>query len=244
LYAGQEGVQLTWMDAKVGDWVVTPRRGKAVEINALWYNALCIMAALLKETGDVTESDNFSERAARAKLSFNALFWNESKGYLFDFVDGNTKNDDLRPNQVFALSLPFELVAEDKAKKILKHVKQQLLTPRGLRSLSPQHPDYKPYYHGDRWHRDAAYHQGTVWSFLLGPYVDAIIKLNDKKGKAEATELINTFFTHLDEACVGSVSEIFDAESPHYPKGCVAQAWGVGEVLRVCLEYQLQIIDS
>jgi predicted glycogen debranching enzyme len=239
LYAGKEGVQLTWMDAKVGDWVVTPRRGKAVEINALWYNALCIMAALLKETGDFKESHNFNERAVRAKTSFNALFWNEAKECLYDFIDGNTKNDDLRPNQIFALSLPFELFNKEKGKKILNKITSRLLTSRGLRSLSHDHADYKPYYNGDRWHRDAAYHQGTVWSFLLGPYVDAIIKLKGTEGKTEAANIVRNFLHHLNEACVGSVSEIFDAESPHYPKGCVAQAWGVGEILRVSLEYNL-----
>ena len=239
LYAGQEGVQLTWMDAKVGDWVVTPRKGKAVEINALWYNALSIMEELLAQAGEVKEAEIFNQRAIRVHTNFNQKFWNKSLNYLYDFVDGDYKNDDLRPNQIYALSLPFPLLRKDKAQKVIKAVTEKLLTPRGLRSLSPDHKDYKPVYGGDQWHRDGAYHQGTVWSFLLGPYIDALVTIKGSEGKAEASTILIAFFNHLNEAGVGTVSEIFDANPPHAPRGCMAQAWGVGEILRVAIEHQL-----
>jgi len=239
LYSGQAGMQLTWMDAKAGDWVVTPRTGKAVEVNALWFNALSVMAALLSETGDLKLADDFRKRAFRASASFNRLFWNRSLGFLYDYVDGEYKNDDLRPNQIYALSLPFKLLPKDRAEKVLDIVTRKLLTPRGLRSLSPDHKDYKPSYEGDPWHRDSAYHQGTVWSFLLGPYLDAWMALKGERGRPEAARIVNVFLEHLNEAGVGTVSEIFDAAPPHHPRGCFAQAWGVGEVLRVVMEYDL-----
>ena len=239
LYSGQAGIQLTWMDAKAGDWVVTPRTGKAVEVNALWFNALSVMAALLSETGDLKQADDFRKRAFRASASFNRVFWNKSLGCLYDFVDGDYKNDDLRPNQIFALSLPFKLLPKDKAEKVFAILTRKLLTPRGLRSLSPDHKDYKPVYAGDPWHRDSAYHQGTVWSFLFGPYVDAWMNLSGERGRSDASRMLTVFFEHLDEAGVGTVSEIFDGAPPHYPRGCVAQAWGVAEVLRVALEHDL-----
>ena len=239
LYAGQAGVQLTWMDAKVGDWVVTPRKGKAVEINALWHNALSIMAELSMETGKTKEAEDFKKRAFQVNTSFNQIFWNEEQGCLYDYVDGGTKNTDIRPNQILALSLPFPLLSQDKALKVLDVVTEKLLTTRGLRSLSKDHPDYKPVYGGDQWHRDGSYHEGTTWSFLIGPYIDAVMNLNGTKGKAESARLLVEFFDHLNGACVGSVSEIFDAEPPHQPRGCVAQAWGVSEILRVAIEYDL-----
>jgi predicted glycogen debranching enzyme len=239
IYAGKDGVQLTWMDAKVGDWVVTPRRGKAVEINALWYNALRVMEELMRETGSEGEAKRYEERAGKVNEKFNEVFWNNTQGGLYDFVDGEIKNDDIRPNQIYALSLPFPVVVGNKAKKILELITSKLLTPRGLRSLASNHNDYKSEYLGDGWHRDAAYHQGTAWSFLIGPYVDALIKLKGKNGKTEASALISSFFEHLNEAGVGTISEIFDAEPPHQARGCIAQAWGVAEVLRVILEHEL-----
>ncbi len=233
LYGGQDGVQLTWMDAKVGNWVVTQRKGKPVETNALWYNALCTMKYLLEETGITTDSGDYQAKAGRVLESFNKKFWNEKSGYLYDYIDGDYKDESIRPNQIYAISLPFPLLAKDRAKKVLDVVAKHLFTPKGLRSLNPEHPDYKPVYGGDPWHRDGAYHQGTVWSFLMGPYIDALLQVKGNSGKEEATKILNTFITHLDEACVGSVSEIFDAQAPHTPRGCVAQAWGVAEVLRV-----------
>ncbi len=239
LFSGQDGVQLTWMDAKVGDWVVTPRKGKAVEINALWHNALSIMAELLTETGKTKEAEGFKKRALQVNTSFNQVFWNEQQNCLYDYVDGDYKNTDIRPNQIYAVSLPFQLLSKDKAKQVLNVVTEKLLTPRGLRSVSADHQEYKPVYGGDQWHRDGAYHQGTVWSFLMGSYIDAVMNVKGSKGKSESARLLTEFFKHLDEACVGSVSEIFDAEPPHHPRGCIAQAWGVAETLRVCHEYDL-----
>ena len=154
-------------------------------------------------------------------------------------MDGEYKNDDLRPNQIYALSLPFKLLPKDKVEKVFGIITAKLLTPRGLRSLSPDHKDYKPAYVGDPWHRDGAYHQGTVWSFLLGPYVDAWMDLKGERGRSEAARIVSLFLEHLNEAGVGTVSEIFDGEPPHHPRGSMAQAWGVAELLRVVMEYDL-----
>ena len=241
LSGGQEGVQLTWMDAKVADWVVTPRRGKAVEINALWYNAHCIMNFLLTENGKADLGKPYAIKAEKIKEQFNILFWNEDQQALFDYITETEKNSALRPNQVFAISLPFPLLTKERAKKVLATITSHLLTPRGLRSLSPTDGEYKPVYMGNLWYRDGAYHQGTVWSYLLGPYIDAVMYVKEDKGKAEATRLLLKFFNHLDEACIGSVSEIFDGEAPHTPRGCVAQAWGVAEVLRVAVKHDLML---
>lgn len=236
LTGGAEGVQLTWMDARVDDWVVTPRRGKVVEINALWYNALRVMAEL---TDDASESNSYLEKAALTKTNFNELFWNARQLALFDFVEGSHCNDDVRPNQIYALSLSFPVVNEERAKSILKIVTEKLLTPRGLRSLSSDNRAYVPFYGGDRWTRDSAYHQGTVWSFLMGPYIDALFLVEKEAAREKAKKIINTFFEHLNERGIGTVSEIFDGQSPHVSRGCFAQAWGVGEILRVAMEYKL-----
>ena len=238
LIQGQEGYQLTWMDAKVGDWVVTPRRGKAVEINALWYNALRLMEAWLREEGDAAGAKEAARHAEKARASFNRRFWNAERGYLFDVVDGE-KGDDpsCRPNQVFAISLDHPVLDRERWGPVLDVVKQRLWTPVGLRSLAPGSPDYKPQYYGDLRSRDAAYHQGTVWAWLAGPFVDAWLKAHpdDRKG---AREFLSGFGRHLDEACVGSISEVFDAEAPYTPRGCIAQAWSVAEVLRAWLKTQ------
>jgi len=239
LYGGQDGVQLTWMDAKVGDWVVTPRKGKPVEINALWYNALLIMGFLLAEQGNKKEASNYRRKAEVVANSFNTKYWNDELGCLYDCIDGDFKDAAIRPNQIYAISLPFTLLRKDRATKVFKVVKDHLFTPKGLRSLDSAHSDYKPVYGGDPWHRDGAYHQGTVWSFLLGAYVDALMKLKGNKGKSEARRILNAFYNHLDEAGIGSISEIFDAEPPHTPRGCIAQAWGVAEILRVAVEHKL-----
>jgi predicted glycogen debranching enzyme len=239
LYAGQDGVQLTWMDAKVGDWVVTPRRGKAVEINALWYNALKIIAYLITEAGSKTEAIMYEHKADKVMASFTKQFYNTSQNYLYDYIDGDYKNDDLRPNQLYAISLPFPLLQRDKATMVLDSVTNFLLTPKGLRSLSSVNVNYKPTYSGTVWSRDGAYHQGTVWSYLLGPYVDALFYVKGTSAKPEATKYITEFFKHLDEAGIGTVSEIFDGEAPHTPRGCIAQAWGVAEVLRASVQYDL-----
>jgi predicted glycogen debranching enzyme len=233
LHQGQQGYQLTWMDAKVGDWVVTPRRGKSVEINALWYNALRLMEKWLKEEGQETTMLRMSETAERVRESFNQRFWHEQGGYLYDVVDAENGgcDDSCRPNQIFAISLDNPVLDEARWQQVMDVVTARLLTPVGLRSLAPGHPDYKAKYYGDLRARDAAYHQGTVWAWLIGPYVDAWRKLNPGK-EAEARHFLAGLVAHLNEACIGSVSEVFDAEVPYTPRGCVAQAWSVAELLR------------
>ncbi len=233
LSQGEEGYQLTWMDAKVGDWVVTPRRGKAVEINALWYNALRLLEGWVREEQGEAAARPLADRAEQAKQSFNARFWYEPGGYLFDVIDGPHGDDSsCRPNQVLAISLPHPVLEQSRWRPVLDVVSQRLLTPMGLRSLAPGSPDYKPKYYGDLRARDAAYHQGTVWAWLIGPYVDAWIKVHpdDRTGARRFLQALAT--ECLKEACIGSISEIFDAEEPFTPRGCVAQAWSVAEVLR------------
>jgi predicted glycogen debranching enzyme len=233
LRQGAEGYQLTWMDAKVDDWVVTPRRGKAVEINALWYNALRLLDVWTTELGVATDED-FGQHADRARASFNNRFWYGAGGYLYDVVDGESGDDPAcRPNQVFAVSLDHPVLDESRWGAVVEVVTDRLLTPVGLRSLAPGHSDYKPKYYGDLRSRDAAYHQGTVWAWLIGPFVDAWIRVHPED-RGGARRLLEGFDRHLDDACVGSISEIFDAEAPYVPRGCVAQAWSVAEVLR-CL---------
>jgi predicted glycogen debranching enzyme len=229
LRQGADGYQLTWMDAKVGDWVVTPRRGKAVEINALWYNALQLTAQWVRELQYTSPAPPLSQMAEAAREAFNARFWYGEGGYLYDVVDGEHGDDaSCRPNQVFAISLRNPVLDRGRWQPVLEAVQQRLLTPVGLRSLSPDHPDYKPQYHGDLRSRDAAYHQGTVWAWLIGAFVDAWIKLHPER-RSEARAFLAGLAPHLDEACVGSISEIFDAEPPFTPRGCVAS---VAEVLR------------
>ena len=245
LYAGEVGQQLTWMDARIGTWVVTPRMGKPVEIQALWYNVLKIFAELLRLNEQKMDADIVETSAAKAKNSFERLFWYDEGQYLYDVIDENGKPDPtLRPNQLFAVSLPFILIDEAKADAILKVVEEKLYTPVGLRSLPADDIHYVPHYGGDQWHRDSSYHEGTVWSWLLGAYVDAIVKLRATGYEIRAKKVIDNFKYHLNEACIGSVSEIFDADPPHHPRGCVAQAWGVAEVLRVILDYELYETQS
>jgi len=232
LRQGADGYQLTWMDAKVDDWVVTPRRGKAVEINALWYNALCLLSRWECDLGDAGRSNTYSERAARVRESFNSRFWYEQGGHLYDVLDGPGGNDAAcRPNQIFAISLPNPVLDESRWGSVMKVVQEKLLTPVGLRSLSPDHPDYKKKYFGDLRTRDAAYHQGTVWAWLIGPWIDAWLKVHPDD-KAGARRFLDGLIAHLPDFGVGSVAEIFDAEPPYTPRGCIAQAWSVAEVLR------------
>ena len=236
LYAGEDGQQLTWMDARIGTWVVTPRMGKPVEIQALWYNALKIFADLLRMNQQEQDAELVELSAVKAKESFDQLFWFEEGNYLYDVIDEHgTPDSTLRPNQLFAISLPHALIEGEKAKAILKIVEEKLYTPVGLRSLPVNDVHYVHNYGGDAWQRDSSYHQGTVWSWLLGPYVDALIKIKSKKSKVK--KVIESFQYHLNEGCIGSVSEIFDADEPHHPRGCVAQAWGVAEWLRVLKYY-------
>ncbi len=232
LRQGEEGYQLTWMDAKVDGWVVTPRRGKAVEINALWYNALRLMQAWTLRASGEKAAARHAARAELVRASFNARFWNPEKGCLYDLLDGEPAEGALvRPNQIFSISLPHAVLDEARRPAVLAVVERDLLTPVGLRSLAPGSPGYRARYDGDLRSRDAAYHQGTVWSWLIGPYVDARLKLRPED-VAGARKCLDGLVAHLGEACLGSISEIFDAEPPYAPRGCVAQAWGVAEVLR------------
>jgi predicted glycogen debranching enzyme len=236
LRQGAEGYQLTWMDAKVDDWVVTPRRGKAVEINALWYNSLRLLEGWLRAEGENTAARPIAELADRARASFNARFWYELGGYLYDVVDGEAGDDAAcRPNQLLAISLDHPVLDEERWAPVVETVRRELLTPVGLRSLAPGHPDYKRSYHGDLRTRDAAYHQGTVWAWLIGPMVDAWLRVHPDD-RAGARHLLTGFTGHLGEACVGSISEVFDADEPYTPRGCVAQAWSVADVLRCWLK--------
>jgi len=237
LYSGEPGVQLTWMDAKVGDWVVTPRQGKAVEIQALWYNALRVMEHLAGRFKDTKAKKQYAILAENTRSSFNRQFWNDELKCLFDVVDGEMRDSSIRPNQIFAVSLTNSMVTQERAESILQVVERELLTPRGLRSLSPNDSRYIARYEGDPRNRDGAYHQGTVWPWLMGAYLSAYVKtFGPDRGRKFGSEWLENFTPHLQEACVGQVSEIFDAEAPHAPKGCVAQAWSVAELLRAAVE--------
>ncbi len=232
LRSGEAGVQLTWMDAKVGDWVVTPRTGKAVEINALWYNALRSMTAFARRLSKPAER---WERLVEGVGTGFERFWNEAAGYCFDVVDGPDGNDDaLRPNQIFAVSLPESPLSPERQRRVVDACARHLLTSFGLRSLAPGHPQYKGRYGGGPWERDGAYHQGTVWGWLLGPFALAHLKVCKDPATAEAFLL--PMAHHLNDYGVGSIAEIFDGDPPFTPRGCVAQAWSVAETLRAWLE--------
>ncbi|MGZ8096192.1 MAG: amylo-alpha-1,6-glucosidase, partial [Methylosarcina sp.] len=235
LIQGDPRFALTWMDARLPDWIVTPRRGKAVEINALWYNALRLMEKWLREEDLNAPMSEIATLADLAQESFNRRFWNRETGYLYDVVDGEDNKDDpaCRPNQLFALSLPHPILDREHWESVFRNAKSRLLTPVGLRTLSPDHPDYKSNYHGDLRTRDAAYHQGTVWPWLLGPYVDAWLRVYPDHRKEIRDFLDQLLERHLHEACIGSVSEVFDAEGLYSPRGCIAQAWSVAEIMRV-----------
>ncbi len=239
IVGGVDGIQLTWMDVKIGDWVVTPRHGKPVEIQALWVRALAVAAALAERFGEPAYAARCREDRTRAIASFRDRFWYRTGGYLFDVVDGPTGDDaSLRPNQIFALSLDDELVTRDQAKHVLQLLKERLLTPVGLRTLAPEDIRFCASYEGGVAERDAAYHQGTVWPFLLGPFVTAWVKTYGESPavRREAREFLQGLFEHLHEACLGQVSEIFDGARPHRARGCVAQAWSVAEPLRALIE--------
>jgi predicted glycogen debranching enzyme len=227
LSQGSEGYQLTWMDAKVGDWVVTPRRGKAVEINALWYNALRILENFLREEGDEVNAHRMNGYASRAQESFNRRFWYEEGQYLYDVIDADDAA--CRPNQIFSISLDHPVLDESRWARVVEVVVEKLVTPFGLRSLSQDHPDYKQAYDGDLRARDAAYHQGTVWAWLIGPFIDAWRKVHPD---SDARQFLAAFPAHMEQACIGTIAEVFDAEPPFLPRGCAAQAWSVAEVLR------------
>jgi len=250
LASGEEGAQLTWMDAKVGDYVVTPRRGKPVEIQALWYNALRVMEDLARRFGDGANERRYADLAGRAKRSFNNLFWNEEAGCLYDVVDGDSRDGSIRPNQIFAVSLPHTMLSREKGRRIVDTVERELLTPIGLRSLAPVDPQYIARYEGGPWERDVSYHQGTVWAWLMGPFITAYIKVNGQnssranRARARAAEWLMAFQEHLSDAGLGHISEIFDADHPHTARGCIAQAWSVAELLRAAVEDVFNIKPS
>ena len=237
IHAGSGLDQITWMDVRVGDWVATPRHGKPVEINALWYNALRIMESLCEKFDE--DASAYRARANQVKESFNAKFWDSANQCLFDVVDGDEPDDHIRPNQIYAVSLPFSLLPEEQEKAVVALVEKELFVGCGLRSLAPDHPDYHGIYCGALAKRDAAYHQGTAWGFLLGGFFSAYMKVNHHSSSAaeNAVRMLEPVRKHLsDSGCIGSISEIFDGDAPHNPRGCYAQAWSVGEVLRCYCE--------
>lgn len=230
LHAGEPGVQLTWMDAKIGDWVVTPRHGKPVEIQALWYNAIRTLQELAERFGDKEQAVSLDELAGRARASFLAQFWDAERGYLLD----NTGDASIRPNQIFAVSLPYTMLDREQAVAVVDTVEAHLLTPLGLRSLAPDDPAYRGRYEGGVVERDSAYHQGSVWLWLMGPFVTAYARLYP--GSPRLAELLEGMRGHLREAGLGQMSEIADGDPPHTPRGCFAQAWSVAEILRAAVE--------
>ena len=241
--AGGPETQLTWMDAKIGDFVATPRDGKPVEIQALWYNALRFTESLAQMFDDAEEEKLLAGLAALTRENFNARFWNEESGCLYDVIDGTAGLDaSIRPNQVIALSLGHTMVPADRARSILDVVERELLTEVGLRTLSPRDPNYIGRYEGGRVERDSAYHQGTVWPWLLGPFITACVRYRGieadraREAREHAGKWLEGIREHLKDAGMGSISEIFDGDAPHYPKGCFAQAWSVAEILRVLAE--------
>ncbi len=240
LAAGEPGVQLTWMDARVGLEVVTPRHGMAVEVEALWYNALRIAAALHRRFGAGGRAAMLGKLAGVVRQHFEERFWNPDSGALHDVVAGGQSDPSCRPNQIYALALPHPLLPRDKAIRVLATVEERLLTPRGLKSLAADEPGYCPRYAGGPDVRDRAYHQGTVWSFLLGAYIDALVRYRGSAGRRQGRALLAGFAAHLREAGIGTVSEIFDAAAPHAPRGAIAQAWSVGELLRAARKVGLR----
>ena len=228
LEAGEPGAQLTWMDAKVGDWVVTPRHGKPVEIQALWYNALRVMEDLARRFGRDADCAHYQGMASRARTSFAGLFWNDAAGCLFDVVNGEARDGSIRPNQVLAVSLFHTMLAPEQAKSVVAVVERHLLTPYGLRSLAPSDPQYRGRFEGDPASRDSAYHQGTVWPWLMGPFLSAYLNVNGRW----AAEWLAEFRRFVQDEGLGQIPEVFDGDAPHRPGGCIAQAWSVAELLR------------
>ena len=234
LASGVPGVQLTWMDAKIGEWVVTPRRGKPIEINALWYRACRVMEKLAESYGTPDDLQRYAELAERVMTQFEKTYWYAEGNYFYDNIDDSGKPDaSLRPNQVIALAVAPVLFSPDKARLTLEKVKQELLTPYGLRTLDRHNPDYHPYYQGNQLDRDSAYHQGTIWPWLLGSYAQAQVQFNEASAVSVLTDLLTPFLSEINEAGVGQISEIFGAEPPFPPVGCIAQAWSVAQLLEI-----------
>ncbi|MCO6511750.1 MAG: glycogen debranching enzyme family protein [Aridibacter famidurans] len=238
LLAGEEGTQLTWMDAKYGDEVFTPRIGKPVEIQALWYNALRTMEELSSKFKSKKKAKKYGKMAEAARASFNRKFWNDEAKCLYDVIGDDGADASIRPNQIFAVSLHHSMLSASRAKKVVQKVEQELFTPYGLRSLSPEDPRFRPVYIGSPYERDSAYHEGTVWAWPMGAFIDALRKVYPKGRKLnQHLELIfESFLKHTEQAGIGQISEIFDGSEPHRPRGCFAQAWSVAEILRVLME--------
>ena len=238
LMAGEPGVQLTWMDAKVGNWVVTPRQGKPVEIQALWYNALGTMQEFAEKFGRESDRKHYQEMAERAQQHFLELFWNSSTGCLYDVVNRDMRDPAIRPNQIFAVSLFHKMLPLEKAMSVVSVVERELLTPYGLRSLAPADPQYRGRFEGNPHSRDSAYHQGTVWPWLLGPFITAYLKVNGRSAKArqQAEQWLAEFRRFIEEDGLGQIPEVFDGDAPHRAGGCLAQAWSVAELLRTSVE--------
>jgi glycogen debranching enzyme len=226
------------MDAKVGDRVITPRRGKPVEIQALWYNALRTMEEFAREFGFVADEGKYAGMASRARDSFDVRFWNEEAGCLYDVVDGTERDASLRPNQIFAASLHHSMLSAERARLVVEAVERELLTPYGLRSLAPSDSQYSGRYGGGPAERDAVYHQGAVWAWLIGPFVTAYLKVHGRTPETlgRTRKMLAPLVAHLKEACLGHVSEIFEGDAPHAPRGAAAQAWSVAELLRALVE--------
>jgi predicted glycogen debranching enzyme len=238
LHAGEPGVQLTWMDAKLGDWVVTPRSGCPVEIQALWFNALKIVADLARRFAHTDDAQRYDQSAALLRSNFEPLFWNEVEGCLFDVVDGDARDPAIRPNQIFALSLHHPLMTGERAQAVLDGVERELLTPYGLRTLSPRDRDYRGRFEGDMRSRDSAYHQGTVWPWLLGHFISGYLRVHgrDSVAREKVAAWVEPLCLYAIDVGVGQIAEVFDGDAPHRPGGCFAQAWSVAEILRVLTE--------
>jgi predicted glycogen debranching enzyme len=235
LNAGEQGVQLTWMDARIGDWVVTPRSGKPVEIQALWFNALKVMEDLATRFDDNEAVKRFRNSSALVQWTFNRMFWNEEAGCLYDLVNGGNPDGSIRPNQILAVSLPYSMLPLERAEKVLQVVERELLTPYGLRTLNEGDPNYKGRYEGNPYHRDSAYHQGTVWPWLIGPFISAYLKVHGstEETRQHARGLLKPLEEHFNEGCLGQISEIYDGSIPQFERGCFAQAWSVGQIMQV-----------
>ena len=237
--------QLTWMDTAVNGQPVTPRAGKAVEVQALWYNTLRTVELLAEKFGEKNFAEKYATMADKAKRSFVEKFWDAEKNCLFDVIDGEVKDDSLRPNQIIAVALDFTMLDSSKNEKIVDVVGKELLTPYGLRTLSPKDPKYAGVYEGDRISRDKAYHNGTVWPWLLGPFTTAFLKTKGyadyRREYALRNFLLPLLTKHVYRAGLGTVSEIFDGDPPHTPRGCIAQAWSVAEPFRAYVEDIMQV---
>jgi predicted glycogen debranching enzyme len=235
LMAGEPGVQLTWMDAKIGDWVVTPRHGKPVEIQALWYNALRVMEDLADRFGRSPDAAMFGSMAEHARTSFQQQFWNASAGCLYDVVNGAQRDASIRPNQIFAVSLHHGMLTNDQSRSVVSTVERHLLTPYGLRTLAQSDPNYRGRYAGDSAHRDGAYHQGTVWPWLIGAFVTAYLKVNGQSPETRkpVTDWVSELLRYIELDGLGQIPEVFDGDPPHRAGGCMAQAWSVAELLRI-----------